>query len=851
MNWRICVPVFRYASQKFLNCIAWIIFCITFTFGALQVKFIQNAIINCFINADFEKIDGAFPFKFSIKKLKINLDSCKIEVDNFSLAIDPILSGIKQVNVNTCNIRTERKNTNGKINIKQYIPLFYQTLAKNVNVDTIIYNGQNIGQLNITSINNSQNIFFKTSEKKIIHAVIKINGDDNVFLNVKYDCDKNIEALYNIKTSKFLCSLSSEKKQNKIFETSGLFKDDKIIGEIRIQDTVDNMKFSIFLRDNFINMQCEVEQYKTSLNATYNTNTEQILVENLKIGELVKIQPFCITKDHNIDEVKISLPKSGEIKINNINLSSKDFNLGKWKFKNIDISALQKPDNGEILHGIINGNSDFKNSSENFDIKIKNISYGNFKNPEINIKGIYAKDQIRAKIAYEMVKKKNLIDVIFSAKNWIINKQSALKVKANGNLDIENILTQTTGHAAAGNIQYKLNILGTLEKPEYNGSFNLKDGIYVNSAMGTYLKKGTVSASIKNKQIIFEKISAIDDLKNHGTISGTGNIIYKNKEPFLNINMNINSLEVVDIPELYGKLFGKINISGNIAKEIKITGDLYTNNAKFDVSKFIVMSTYGIDIVDSIKQKAPPSEKKEINLNCKLDVNFTLKPDLTIVGYGINSKWHGGAKIYGDLNNVKYDGSITLDNGTINVTNKKFKLENGKISVSDKFPGTIFVNISAVKSIDKMKVWVSFTQDQKGTDVRFLSKPYTSKRDILSYMLFEKQSSEISTGEAITLFNIMNKLSGEGDLDILENIKTVFNLDTIEIKRNNDDTRGPYNSVSVGTSIGKLKISIDQGASTDTTKVVVDAKVAKNTKVSVDLSGTNNAGAGIFWNKRF
>ncbi len=306
------------------------------------------------------------------------------------------------------------------------------------------------------------------------------------------------------------------------------------------------------------------------------------------------------------------------------------------------------------------------------------------------------------------------------------------------------------------------------------------------------------------------------------------------------------------IPEFDGKLFGAINIHGDLIKEIKIDGDLYSKNAKFDISNFVNMSNYSMEILDSIKKESKKQVKYSPKVKIPLNTNFKFIPYLEIIGFGVNSIWDGGAKIDGDISDINYKFETNLKNGIIDVAGKKFTLKNGKILCSKDTKGSINMDIVAVKKIEKRKVGARFVQNANGSDVFFFSKPHASKNDVLSYMLFEKPASEISTGETLTLITAIGKISGTGGLNVIDNIKTVFGIDSIEIKKhNNTNTDDTYNAISIGKKIGKLKVSVEQGGNKDTTSVFVEAEVAKNTKISVDMKGANNFGGGIFWNKRY
>jgi autotransporter translocation and assembly factor TamB len=116
--------------------------------------------------------------------------------------------------------------------------------------------------------------------------------------------------------------------------------------------------------------------------------------------------------------------------------------------------------------------------------------------------------------------------------------------------------------------------------------------------------------------------------------------------------------------------------------------------------------------------------------------------------------------------------------------------------------------------------------------------------------LFDKDSSDISTGEGLVLFTVMDKVTGVDSFSIIDKMKTTLGLDTITIKKA-DSNKGEYDAVSIGKKIGKIQVSVEQGAAAGTTGVTVETKVAKNAKMIVDMSGKNSIGAGISWSRRY
>jgi hypothetical protein len=81
----------------------------------LQLKTVQKAILNMVITADFEKISGVVPFKFSLHNLKVG----DISVNTASLVLDRSLMKIKNISAETVDIKTS--NSELDMDIAKYI----------------------------------------------------------------------------------------------------------------------------------------------------------------------------------------------------------------------------------------------------------------------------------------------------------------------------------------------------------------------------------------------------------------------------------------------------------------------------------------------------------------------------------------------------------------------------------------------------------------------------------------------------------------------------------------------------------------------------------------------------------
>ncbi len=779
----------------------------------------------------------------------MTISDINIFADKIAVLLGKRFTKIKSIDINNLSIKLSNNQTS-EFNIAGVIPLLSQKIVRNLTINKIIWNDTTLHEISCSNIVKlkTSNISFKDNNKQKYLITTQLNGKDlGIFCKFQ---GYVLNIFYNLHQNRLFSQLL--KNNNEICNMNGVIQNNKMNCIVYVPYIKQALKIDVYTKHNSILLDGYSDYIPgTSIHCAYDTETKQLCCNSLTIGTALRVMPFTISDTGQVSDINI-MCQEGNVTIQGASLTTQTFSLGTWEFNNINIAQFQNT-NAEQIRGTLNGHAVFKENAEFFDLSLDNIEYGILKLPPLQIKGTLSQNSLDVKCFYTILKQINQIHIKAHPDNWIVNSDTPFHIDGNGIFNLDQSLKQDKNQIIKGDLKYNFSISGCISQPLLKGTLALSNGIYINPLSGTYIKNGTIDMSINDKVLVINKIHAIDDLQSAGSLKGSGKIYYQNGEPYVDVNLKIDNMEVVSIPELKGRIFGDIQINGSLSKQIKITGNLYSNKAELNISNFVTMANYSIDIVDSLKEKPPVNPKPQYSLDIPIDIKFVFKPNLYIKGFGIKSWWDGGATVSGTIQDLKYDFTIKLNKGHMDVTGKKFTLKNGIISCSDKTNGNVNVDVSAMKTISSgIKVGAQFIQNEKNTDVVFFSKPYLSKNDILSYMLFEKPTSEISAGEALTLFTVMSKLSGKGTFNIIDKVKTVFGLDSIEIKKHEaTDTGNPYTSLSIGKSIGKLKISIDQGTEKDTTKVIVDADIAKNTRMSVDLSGANNVGAGVFWHRRY
>lgn len=815
--------------------------------GIFQNSYIQNKLINAFLPSGYSfyisKIKGFFPFCFSANDTKLSAENFDINIEELDFQVSKKLTCIKNIDIKRAEIKTKDSNSDFSIsNIRYFLPLFGQKVVRKININELVINNNPVKNINFyydkakrenyLNLDSPYGKILMSWKIDMDQILVKINLNQSI-IKASYNFKNNhINLDYNFEDQKinFNGNVINKSLKGIITFPYGIKFDSEIAldGNILKAD-LKNKKFDIFIKSRF------------------DFNKFIIFIDNMTFRNLIKIKPFVIKDFSKVSDIIILL-KKGMIKIADLDFSRNAFFLGNYYFQNVDFSQFQELN----CSGILNGSAEYKKNSELIKLKLDNMSYDFVKIQSMIINANYSRDDLNGQILFNIYKLKNQADFKISLQNWLFSDKSKLENVSQGIFHIADYKLPNK-QILNGDISYNIKSIGKLRNPELSGKLSLKKGSYINPIYGIYIKDITFDGRFANNNFIIDNIFAIDDSKKKGNIKGNGKIDLKNTGD-ANIFLKVNNLKLIDQNYFKGRLFGELNLNGNIFKKLSIMGKLYTNDPVLDISGILLMASRNIDILDnvySVEKSLKPKTNNITSFPVEIPVNidFKFNPNLKIIGFGVDSVWEGGAIINGDLPDIKYQMDIRMKQGKMDLINDTvFKLKNGNILINN-FKNDI--SLSAEKKIEKVMVGARFQQINNSSRISFYSTPYLSDKDIMSYMLFDKPTSEISAGEGLALFSAMTKLSGHSSFDILDKMKTAFGIDSISIKKNIDSNQEEYNAISIGKKIGKFKVSVDQGTASDTTGVVVEADIAKNVKMSVDLNGRDSATAGILWSRRY
>ena len=821
----------RYAFKKFFIITA----SIALIFGSSQITSVQKKIIQAFaghsITFDFKNSKGIFPFDFEINDIKLSTNDFEININNLKILLSAKMFHVKHFRIDKAQVKILQETKLYPSDLKMALSLIVQKIIDFVEINELSIDKEILKNIKLSyDPQNNERRFEADSRFGKFLALwnfkdSKINGE------ISFN-DTKIQAEYD-KSNSYLMAKYGE------ITLDGILSDVLFNGEVAISNWRPNIEIST--KDEFFKIAVNDKSTGLSAKIDYDIDKFVAYVHDVSIPNILTASQFTINKDLKVSDFSV-LFKKGKAAFKGIDLSSNKFSLGTCSFSDIDLEQLKDLE----VKGIVNGSGNFKDGKENLKLNFKNLQYGELKIPTLDLSSQHSKNETKISAALDMFKKNQKLDFKIQTNDWLISKDSQLDFKTDGNIDF-NDLKVASGQRIRGKLDYNIQIAGTLQSPLLSGKISIKDGVYVNLQSGTYIRDITLDCLLDKNFLNIKKIYARDDSKKGGTIVGSGGIKYINDQLKTDIKLKIENFKAVDQKWLNGgRLFGNITFKGDLFSKVNVNGDLYSADPEIDVSGIVMLSMRSTDLIAKPKKKTKSQSFEKLKF--PTDIKLEMKPKLKVQGFGLKSIWQGGAKVTGDLMDPNYVATAKLESGKIELTDNAFNLKDGDVLINK---DDMNISVAAEKNIDKILVGARFHQGNGESKVSFYSNPYMSEKDIVSYMLFDKNASEISMGEGMSLFTTMNKLSGRADFDILGRMKTIFGVDTISIKKNKNSSGEEYDSVSLGKKLGKFKVSVDQATGKDGTDVVVEADIAKHTKASVDLSSRDSFGGGILWSRRY
>lgn len=185
-------------------------------------------------------------------------------------------------------------------------------------------------------------------------------------------------------------------------------------------------------------------------------------------------------------------------------------------------------------------------------------------------------------------------------------------------------------------------------------------------------------------------------------------------------------------------------------------------------------------------------------------------------GFGLDSEWAVGLRAEGPADAPMLGGDVKAMRGALNLLGKDFTLSKGTVSFLGGDASRPHLNMALSRNTGKITATVAVTGPPSRLALKLGSDPAIPEEEIVSQMLFGKESKDLGRWESLQLAASVARLAGfGGDDDITDTARNVTGLDVIRVGSRAGRNEGEEEvTLEAGKFIGeKIYVGVEQGAS--------------------------------------
>ncbi|MBF0369505.1 MAG: translocation/assembly module TamB domain-containing protein [Magnetococcales bacterium] len=399
------------------------------------------------------------------------------------------------------------------------------------------------------------------------------------------------------------------------------------------------------------------------------------------------------------------------------------------------------------------------------------------------------------------------------------------------------------GWEMGGQMKADFTATGTLETPQASGELTVGEGFFKSIESGTDIQKMTLVAKLDEKVLVLEKLSATDG--NKGQLSGSGKVSFLEKGGYtFGIHSELDHANLVQRDDLSATISGAIDVTGDTSL-VMVKGDLTTDRVLFYLPEGVGPDIATLELRESGESADGEEDGTEDSESAaiKLDVAVHIPGQVYVRGKGLESEWRGDLKIKGYATNPVVLGDLSVKKGTFDFLDHRFNLDKGIIEFGGASPPTPNLDISASVTKEEIKAVIGLEGPASEPKLILTSEPPQPQDEILANLLFDRNASDITPGQAIKLAAAVARLQGGGP-GMMDKMQDSLGIDSFEA--GGDDLA--TGTVKVGKYIGdRVFLEVEQGLSEGSGKMSVEVELTPDITLETEMDQKQNGAFGINW----
>ena len=183
--------------------------------------------------------------------------------------------------------------------------------------------------------------------------------------------------------------------------------------------------------------------------------------------------------------------------------------------------------------------------------------------------------------------------------------------------------------------------------------------------------------------------------------------------------------------------------------------------------------------------------------------------------------------------------------GNFSFAGKTFELQDGSVTLPGGSDLNPQLDLSAVYTASNIEARVRVFGSASDPQFELSSTPPLPQEEIVSRILFERGTAQLTAAEAFQLSSTVASLTGAGGPGILDTARQTLGLDVLSFGAGEEGSLG---EVKAGKYIADdIFVGVRQGATPQSTSAVVEVEVTDNITIKSENKATGDTSVGVTW----
>ena len=352
-------------------------------------------------------------------------------------------------------------------------------------------------------------------------------------------------------------------------------------------------------------------------------------------------------------------------------------------------------------------------------------------------------------------------------------------------------LLAAAGRRLTGRVEIDARIGGTAAAPQASGAATLSGGTFTDAIQGTQLKDLRARIVARGEEIVIESASAT--ARNGGTITASGRVRIDPAAGFpgqIRIAGQRAELTRSAVATTVANL--QIDLAGALARDPRVSGRIDIVSLDVTVPESLgatlgpLPNTRHLNPTRTARARlAQEAGAKGRNgraapaFDAALDLTLNAPGRIYVRGRGLNAELGGAIRVTGTLARPAINGGFELRSGTFQIVSSRLDFTRGRLTFAgDLSPELDFV---AGTQAGGAAIEIAVTGPAASPNFEFRSSPDLPRDEILSRLLFNSPSGQLTTGQALALAQAAAQFSGGGGGGAFEDLRRSLGLGSLDV----------------------------------------------------------------------